>query len=165
MPAQGLIFLIFLVGAGFALVSAIKGLLKKDWQKLLPLGIYVVSFLLFVFVPWTGIWLDLNYKLHERQRQDIVETVLSGELKPNVSYNNVVVELPDDLRSSSKTGRLFVRTDGATTEILFFTFAGILDNYSGFIYTTSSSTPTLLIDDDVFDVQKIEEHWYWISSA
>ena len=63
--------------------------------------------------------------------------------------NEVVVEEHDD-----------------KTYVLFFTFRGVLDNYSGFLYVPDGGSPSLFsdLDEQQFtQIVPLEENWYFVS--
>jgi len=51
---------------------------------------------------------------------------------------------------------------------LFFTFSGVLDNFSGYAYVaedSESAVRAFLQGDDLQEIIKERDHWYWISSS
>ena len=54
----------------------------------------------------------------------------------------------------------------AVPAIFFFTFRGILDNFSGFIYRSDDNPP--LNGDfsgDFVEMKKLRSHWFWAAST
>jgi hypothetical protein len=59
-----------------------------------------------------------------------------------------------------------VERHGGETYILFFTYRGILDNYSGFLYVTNGGSPSLFSDlseEQFTQIVPQEQDWYFIS--
>ncbi|MNR19056.1 hypothetical protein D3C85_1358200 [compost metagenome] len=50
-------------------------------------------------------------------------------------------------------------------DVFFFTFRGILDNFSGFIYSSSDQEPQQEdFGGDFKEIKRIDNNWYWVSS-
>jgi hypothetical protein len=111
----------------------------------------------------------LNFKWNYTRRMEVVSDVLAGKLANAVdgSVGGTVVHLPSPYRGVSAGGDdiLIFRSDGKTL-IFFFDFRGILDNFSGFVYSTDGTKPT---NDDFggqfFEVEQLRPNWFWASSA
>jgi hypothetical protein len=83
-----------------------------------------------------------------------------------VSYNTIRIDLPQQLSNASKGGYILEDKDSSgDTEVLFFTFAGVLDSYSGYLYTTSSEAPQNFMGDTLLNDNFIQDHWYFIASS
>jgi len=49
--------------------------------------------------------------------------------------------------------------------ILFFTYQGILDNFSGFVYTPNDQkTAKKAFDGNFKEIDKMDKNWYFVSS-
>lgn len=151
--------LIYVASVVYALRG--RGPLSK---RMLPLGISSAVLLLVLWVPWTPLWLDLNFRLYRSDRMRVVSQVQSGTLRPNVSYNPDLISLPRGLRHVSKGGgEVVVQHYPGGTEVFFYTFRGILDNYSGFVYRSDGSSPSGGTEQ-YHEIERLTEHWYWVAS-
>jgi hypothetical protein len=162
----GLVYIIF----GFAYISSIiKAIRNRKIKKsiyFVCVCIYTLGFILAVFVPWTNIWLKVNFATHLEVRQEVIKEIENGTLKNNVSYNTIRIDLPQQLSNASKGGYILEDKDSSgDTEVLFFTFAGVLDSYSGYLYTTSSEAPQNFMGDTLLNDNFIQDHWYFIASS
>ena len=49
--------------------------------------------------------------------------------------------------------------------VLFFTYRGVLDSFSGFVYSSNDERPVNGdFDGDWHEVKQIEPHWYFVAS-
>ena len=105
--------------------------------------------------------------MYESQRQEVVEKVYSGELVPNVRHNSSLIALGAEYSKLSMGGNEIVVQDiDGLVYVFFFTYRGILDNYSGFLFVPDGGDPrnySDLNEDDVTQIVKYADNWYWAS--
>ncbi len=166
MPLSGAVWLFFIV----CMISSLTCLLKfKDIgrKSITPIGIQVIAFLLVIYVPFTMLWLKGDYILNKEQRAVVVAQVLNGELKPNVEYNSSLIHLSDDYSGLSRGGNdIIIESHEGLTYVFFFTFRGILDNYSGYLYVPEGGSAEMYSDlneADMTEIKHIENNWYLVS--
>lgn len=118
-------------------------------------------------IDYTRLWLRANFALKRTVRATVIARIQSGTLRPNVAHNASLIQLPAGLAGASSGGGEVVveRTRGGLM-ILFFTFRGILDNFSGYVYSESDRSPR---DGDFggefFTIEKVAPHWYWVATG
>lgn len=160
LPVLLLVFGFFI----FITIRAIITLFKnKDWK---PIVIQVITILLLFVVPFNQIILDIDFKRNKSEREQVAKMVENGELKPNVSYNSSLIHLPKKYQHlSSGGGEIVVEKSGDGYNILFFTYRGIMDNFSGFVYTSNDQKPSKkAFDSDSKDIEKMDNNWYFLGS-
>ncbi|EIJ78028.1 hypothetical protein PB1_10699 [Bacillus methanolicus PB1] len=145
-------------------VRTVINLLKnKDWK---PFVIQTVTIILWLFFPFTQVVLDIDFKINKSDREEVARKVENGTLKPNVSYNPSLIHLPKEYDQLSKgSGEIVLEKNGDNYSILFITFRGILDNFSGIVYSPNSQR--LARSDfggDLKEIEKIDGNWYWLGS-
>ncbi|TMU85242.1 hypothetical protein FGG79_14025 [Bacillus sp. BHET2] len=150
----------FLVVAVFSIIALLK---RWDWK---PILIQVITVLLLFFFPFTKIVLDIDFKMNKVEREVVVEKVERGKLVPNVLHNDSLIHLPDEYDELTKGGGdIVVEKRGSDTMILFYTFCGVLDNFSGFVYSSSGAKPRSGdFGGDFIEVEKLDGHWYIVAS-
>jgi len=133
---------------------------KKPW---LPFGICIVAAIAGLLVPFTDLWLSVNYRLHRGARTRVVAALEEGQLPtPRTSDSTMVVHLPWATSTSTGGGDILVERENGRLVVLFFTYRGILSHYSGYVY--SSDDPPALSDvfgDRVRQSWKVEPHWFF----
>ncbi len=166
IPLSGAVWLFF-IGC---VISSLTCLLKfKDIgrKSLVPIGIQAIAFFLVIYVPFTYLWLKADYMLNKEQRDMVVSQVLNGELTPNVEHNSSLIHLNDDYSGLSRGGDdIIIESHEGLTYVFFFTFRGILDNYSGYLYVPEGGTPEMFSDlneADMTEIKHVENNWYWVS--
>lgn len=159
--------LLSLMVHSFAFVLTLLTLLSLrrgfQWK---PILIQSITILLIFFFPFTQIVLDIDYKMNKSEREEVVEMVEKGILKPNVSHDSSLIQLPEKYIGLSKGGgEIVIEKDGNNSSILFFTYRGILDNFSGFVYSPDDKKPSQHdFDGDFNEVEKLDVKWYFVGS-
>lgn len=146
-------------------VISIIVLFKK--RDLKPFVLQCIALLLLFLIPFNQIVIDLNFKMYKTNRIEVVEKIQDGTLQPNVSYNASLIRLPKEYdHLSSGGGEIIVEKHGETYSVLFFTYRGVLDNFSGFVYSPDDVEPNLdTFGGDFKEIEKIDEHWYFVASS
>ncbi|MFJ7976648.1 hypothetical protein ACIQZI_13245 [Peribacillus sp. NPDC096379] len=156
---------IWLVVFGFFIVITVKTIINlfknTDWK---PFAIQLLTVLLWLFFPFTQVMLDLDFKTNKSEREEVVKMVENGTLKPNISYDSSIIQLPEKYDQLSKGGgEIVIEKNGSF--ILFFTYRGMLDNFSGFVYSPNDKKPSQHdFDGDFKQIEKLDENWYFVGS-
>jgi hypothetical protein len=89
--------------------------------------------------------------------------VENGELQSN-DYGQV--QLPPEYRYLSKGGgEIEVDTSDGVTSVLFYTYRGVLDNFSGNMYRSNDTPPPEdFMGGDWAETTRKEPHWYFCAS-
>lgn len=126
----------------------------------LNLIVGIVSITIYSFILNKKTFSKIDWKINKEKRVKIVELVKNGQLKNR--------KIPDSLQLSLNCSpnefRIEKKTDSTVT-ILFYTDFGLLDHYSGFIYTNDQFDLKRLngkVSDDENDY-KISENWFEIN--
>ena len=158
-PILGIIFLaIFIIN----IVSLIKTI-RKGIIAFIPIIIQLFTVLIITFVPFTDIWLKINFIHYRSERETIVQEIYNGELIPNIKHNSKIISLGKEYPYVSMGGNeIIINEYDGYKNILFYTFRGILDNYSGFLYVPEGGTPLGGGDTTEMkeaDIIKLKENW------
>ncbi len=158
---------VFFIGC---MISSLTCLLKFKTigrKSLTPIAIQVAALLLVIYVPFTMFWLKVDYAINKEQRGVVVTEVLNGQLKPNVAHNSSLINLDEHYSGLSRGGNdIVIEHHENLTYIFFFTFRGILDNYSGYLYVPEGGAPEKYSDLDeaeTTEIKHIESNWYLVS--
>lgn len=163
--------LLFLASGVVALVG-LRHLVRQKLRALCPLAVWVLAFAVLILVPFTRLTIDADYSLHKTDRADIVARVQDGSLKPDTSAESsgggVLISLGRDEPKVSKSGNDIIvqKSLSGGYYVFFFTFRGVLDNYSGFLYAPDGADPRQfrdLMDPTLIDLVDYGEDWYWAS--
>lgn len=156
--------LVFGFFLGVFIVSIIWLFKKKDWK---PFGVQTFTILLLFLIPFNQIIIDIDFKENKSERNEVISKIKDGTFKPNVSYNSSLIHLPDEYEHLSKGGGdIVIEKQSESYSVLFFTFRGVLDGFSGFVYSPNDKKPQLgLFGGDFKEIVKIDENWYFVSSS
>lgn len=160
------IVLVFLISMILSIVYFIRNVRKERYRSIIPFSISIITILIIWFVPFTNIILEIDFKMNLKDREKVVSMIQTGELVPDISYNESLITLPKGYAHLSKGGgQVVVEREGEKLKVLFFTFRGILDNFSGFTYISDNSELQKgSFNADLHQVRKKKDNWYWISS-
>ncbi|GAB1770521.1 hypothetical protein [Priestia megaterium] len=160
LPVWLFVYAFFIIITVWALIHLFK---NRKWQ---PVVIQFITIILWFFFPFTQVNLDLNFKIHQNKREEVAAKIENGVITPNVSDNPSLIQLPKEYTQLSKGGGdIEVETKGKSTSILFFTYRGMLDNFSGFVYDPNDHKPSKSdFDGDFKQIEKVHKNWYYVSS-
>ncbi len=166
MPVIGLAWLGFFIVSIFSLLE-LKKYKAIGRQSLVPSLIQASAFLVVFYVPFTALGINLDFKLHKVQREEVVERVNSGNLTPNVEHNSSLIKLGNLYPALSAGGNeIVVEEHDGLKYLFFFTFRGILDSYAGFLYVPRGGKPTEYSDlgeSCCVEIEHLDGNWYFAS--
>lgn len=126
-------------------------------------GLYSLI-LLFINVSCTKVMLDNDFHRNLKEREEVIRMVKNGEFEIKAKLN--IIQLPERYRHLSRGGGVIMvekYEDGIG--VFFFTFRGILDNFSGFIYRDDNACPDSTdFSGDFKQVKSLGEGWFWAAS-
>ncbi|MFS8604560.1 hypothetical protein LRO89_18295 [Priestia megaterium] len=160
LPVWLFVYAFFIIITVWALIHLFK---NRKWQ---PFVIQLITIILWFFFPFTQVNLDLNFKIHQNKREEVAARIKNGVIKPNVPDSPSLIQLPKEYTQLSKGGGdIVVENKGKATSILFFTYRGMLDNFSGFVYDPNDHKPSKSdFDGDFKQIEKLHKNWYYVSS-
>lgn len=147
----------------WSLVYAIRHA-RAGLSVFLPLTISLGALVLARVVPFTTISIDVNFWMNKAAREYVVEQVRTSALVPNVDHNGHLISLPTGTGLSAGGDEIVVEGSSKHTFVFFFTFRGIMDNYSGFLWVPEGMTPNEFWDVAERGTQVIRygDNWYFI---
>ena len=162
-PLLGLAWLLVMISSVFASAYAYRPR-SKGAYAFAPLMVSTGTLLVAFFVPFTQLWLYGNFNLNKSARQQVVENVKSGTFKPNVAHNAKLIALPKGSGVSMGGDVIIVEGPSSNPYVFFFTFRGILDNYSGFLWVPDGGRPEDFGDADEpgTEIESFGGNWYFI---
>jgi hypothetical protein len=128
-----------------------------------PLVVNIGTLLIIQCVPFTAIWLDLEFRWNWKGYNKVIKLVEEGEIEAEDHY---LVTLPTEYRHLSKGGgQIMVNTRDDVTQVFFFTFRGVLDNFSGYMYRSDDNPPQPGdLGGDWKQVERKRPHWFFCAS-
>ncbi|MBX9993826.1 MULTISPECIES: hypothetical protein [Priestia] len=159
LPIWLFVYAFFIIMTIWTLIHLFK---KRKWQ---PFLIQLITISLWFSFPFNQVNLDLNFKIHQDKREEVATKIENGVIKPNVSDSPSLIQLPKKYTQLSKGGGdIAVETKGKAKSILFFTYRGMLDNFSGFVYNPNDNKPSKSdFNGDFKQIKKVHKNWYYVS--
>ncbi|ANF45688.1 MULTISPECIES: hypothetical protein [Priestia] len=160
LPIWLFVYAFFIIMTIWTLIHLLK---NRKWQ---PFFIQLITILLWFFFPFNQINLDLNFRIHQDKREEVATKIENGVIKPNVPNSPSLIQLPKEYTQLSKGGGdIVVETKGKAKSILFFTYRGMIDNFSGFVYNPNDNKPSKSdFNGDFKQIKKVHKNWYYVSS-
>ena len=168
--------LLEMLAGAFFLVALIWSLvhLMKAWKRgavvaTLPSIVCLGTAAIAVFVPFTKLTTDLDFRYHYAARTTVVNDVLAGRYEKQMEGGGGgrgdLISLPTHLSYLSSGGEVLRFQHQDRTLILFFSFRGVLDSFSGFVYS-SDDMPPLRGDfgGQFVEVSRLRKNWFWAAS-
>ena len=163
--ALGIFFLASLVWSLAHLVGKRK---TKIALAFAPLLTNLITICAVVFIPFTAITIDLDFRTHLNARMAVVNGVLSGKYNSQVESTGGrgdFIVLPSGLSHLSSGGEVVRFRRQQDVLILFFDFRGILDSFSGFVYSADDVPPKVGdFGGEFFKIDRLQKNWFWVSS-
>ena len=133
----------------------------------IPFLICAATLALLQYAPLHKVALQQNFQWHRADRERIVAQVESGELSPNVSYNQNLIALGDkDSGVSAGTDIVIDDTDEGTY-VLFLTSRGLKHYFAGFLRVPPGGDPAKFFEFDdkpPTQVVKYADNWYFVAN-
>jgi len=160
LPVILIVFGIFILITILAIITLFK---NKNWK---PIIIQIATIILVFIIPFNQIMLNIDFKINKSNREQVVKMVESGELKPNVAHNSELIHLPSKYKHlSSGGGDIVIEKSNNGYDVLFFTYRGIMDNFSGFVYTVNDQEPfAKSFNGDFKEIDKMGKNWFFVGS-
>jgi hypothetical protein len=159
----------FIVALIWSLVHLIKGWKSGLVVSMLPSLVCLGTAAIAVFVPFTALTTDLDFRFHYAARTAVVNDVLAGRYEKRIENGGGrgdLITLPANLAYLSSGGGQIVRFQRQNrTLILFFSYRGILDSFSGFVYS-SDDFPLTSGDfgGQLVEITHLRKNWFWAAS-
>ena len=159
----------FVIALVWSIVHSIRSRGHGRRTALLPVFVCLLTATAAIFVPFNALMTDLNFRVHYAARMKVVTDVLQGMYDSHIENSGGRgdwIALPASRSYLSSGGGDIVRfRHQDRTLILFFSFRGVLDSFSGFVYSTDNMPPT---DGDFggqfVEVIPLRKNWFWAAS-
>jgi len=167
------LWLVFLIAALSSMAYYAIKAYKAGWEAGRYAAIILIFAIIVVVFPYNGVVLEADFRYYLADREKVVAMVKTGDpaLKPApvrqfADISLQTMSLPREYRHLSKGGgEIVVQRKGASVKVFFYTFRGILDNFSGFVYASDDSG--LEKEDfrgDFKQVERLRDNWFFGAS-
>lgn len=165
-PAEALVWGIFAIATLSALVCA-RGGNATPVEAYAPAAVCALALAAVLTIPFTRIWLATNFYLKRDAREQIVQDIAAGRLRPNVRHNPSLIALAHATTLSAGGNEVIVHKNGTDLFVLFFTFRGILGSAAGFLWAAPGTSPAQFgeIHGPITEAIPYAPNWYFVSIA
>lgn len=134
---------------------------KKNKLAWCPFCINLMAIFIFSLFTFGDLYIKSYFSVHSKKLEAVVQMTKSGELP----INRLTIALPKEYRNISKGGSIVVERTESGINILFFTVRGLVDNFSGYVYISGNESPTMknFSCGKIVNMEKLKDHWFWIS--
>lgn len=162
-PLLGLAWLFVVLATIWSVAYAYR-YRREGLSAFAPLAVSIGALLIALFMPFTQLWLYANFHLKKVAREQVVAKVRSGEFTLNLSHNPNLIALPKGYGVSKGGDEIIVQGAHNNPYVFFFTFRGILDNYSGFLWVPDGGKPERFgdADEENTEIVSFGGNWYFI---
>jgi hypothetical protein len=106
-------------------------------------------------------WLEVEFRWKWDDYNEVIALIESGELQPDDSG---LTRLPPEYLYLTVGGDIIIDTSDVTLSVFFFTFRGVMDNFSGYMYRANNTPPDDVITDWT-QIQQKRPYWFFCSSS
>jgi hypothetical protein len=160
----------FIVAFIWSLIAFIRLLIRRqrDRHVFVSLGLCAITIVIVWFVPFNNIMLKANFHIFLKKRTHIAQEIVDRKWDYRITNRGGRgdwINLPETDRVLSDDGELAIWREGDQILVMFFTFRGVLDSFSGFVYSSNDTPPK----PDAFlgtpiQIERWVPHWYWYAS-
>jgi hypothetical protein len=149
------------------LVSAISALFdfkKYSWKGFWPIIVNGSTLLILLYVPFTSIYLNLEFLIKKSGYEQVVKMVENNQLQSSNERGSVT--LPSKYKYLSRGGgEIIVDKGDGVTSVFFYTYRGVLDNFSGHMYRSNDTPPPQdFMGGDWAETTRKRPYWYFCAS-
>src|SRR5579872_2824307 len=157
-----------------ALLWSLVVLIRRWWQHKVDLQVVSALVLclgalsIYFFVPIDRLMIEADFRIHLQRRTQIASEIVAGKWEGKVIQRGgrgESIDLSGADQHLSDGGEVLFWQEGKQDVVLIMTFRGVLDSFSGFVYSSNDQPPP----HDAFlgnpvEVERLGPHWYWYAS-
>ena len=128
-----------------------------------PLAINITTLLTVTFVPLHSLALDLQFAVDLPRYSQVIALIEESAISPDEWGR---ASLPERYESLSRGGGdIIIERAEDHLYVFFYTYRGILDNFSGFMYRSDGSAPRQYdLGGDWQEIEPLRPNWFFCAS-
>ena len=148
----------------YSIIEFFRNTNRTRRKAKVSLIVMLLTLIFVVTVPFTKIIIRVDFWMNYLKRHEVVNWLQSTQIQNKATFETQFLELPIELSRVSRSGEIIFSIDNGDLKVFFFTYRGILDNYSGFVYDSSASNKLQeFLGDNVREEIKMADNWFWVS--
>lgn len=157
-PLTLLFSVVFLISTVVILINAL--LKPKEYIRWINFSILTIMMLVQTFVPFLDLKLKTDFHLKYSKMEQVIDDLRNEVHFTPTSHNSRVLNLPEQYRGLSKGGNQIFVEQKEPLIVLFYTYRGI-GNFAGYVYCETDSLSDYRAE--IFQSEKYDDNWWWIS--
>ncbi|WP_218779768.1 hypothetical protein [Hymenobacter crusticola] len=139
----------------------------------IPFAFSFLSLCFMLFFPSTALILKADFLLKREEREEVVKMLANKQIDYSLTKTSHV-DIPEEYANLSAgfPNVVVEQVDGEMC-VLFYTYRGLTDNSSGFVYVPNEKVMTQFklreygnsIFYDPIEITKITDHWYFVANT
>lgn len=130
-------------------------------KSFLPLILSVILIFLLIDRPLSPLFQNVEFSFKLDKREEVARQIINGEIKPSNDSGDLFLFPKKYNNSSLSDGNEVMKMND---KLFFFTVRGILDNFSGYVFSPSGLEPTNEdVQATIIWMQKMNNNWYYVS--
>lgn len=162
------VFGVFGIALVWAVIHAIVPFRGFRANRFSPFLLGLAASAVFLFVPFNRVELKVDFAVNLHNRTLVAQRILASK-SPDESMQGGrgdFVQLTGSESGLSDGGGVMVWHTAQKQMVFFFTFRGILDSFSGFVYSTNDLPPEKEeFGGEWVEVTHLRKNWYWAAST
>ena len=127
----------------------------------LPLILSVTLIFLLIDRPLSPLFQNVEFSFKLEKREGVARQIINGEIKPSNDSGDLFLVPKKYNNSSLSDGNEVMKMND---KLFFFTVRGILDNFSGYVFSPSGLEPTNEdVQATIIWMRKMSNNWYYVS--
>jgi hypothetical protein len=139
-----------------------------------PFVLCIFAIIFIFFFPFSRLTLEVDFRVKRNEREKIVKMITDKTIPCDLSKSSIVTIPSEYANLSAGSSNVLVEAIDNTTCVFFYTFRGLTDNSSGFVYVPDEKVMSKIkigrrgssvIFYDPIEITKIADHWYFIANT
>ncbi len=161
LPLTLILFLFAIVLFIISVIYIFKYYKDTKVNSFLPLFLSIVLLFLLINRPFSPLFQTIEFSFNLDEREEVANQILNGEIQPSNERRDLFQVPEHHNQSSLSQGKEVLKMDD---KLFFFKVRGILDNFSGYVFSPDGTAPTNEdVQADIIELRKMNTNWYYVS--
>lgn len=161
LPLTLILFVFTIVLFIISVITIFKNYKDTKVKSFFPLFLSIVLLFLLIFRPFSPLFQTIEFSLNLDEREEVADQILNGEIQPSNERRDLYQVPKHYNQSTISNGKEVLKMDD---KLLFFKVRGILDNFSGYVYSPDGTEPTNEdVQADIIELRKMNAYWYYVA--
>ena len=161
LPLTLILFILAIVLFIFSIIYIFTYYKNTKVKSFLPLFLSIVLLFLLIVRPLSPLFQTIEFSFNLDEREEVANQILNGEIQPSNERRDLYQVPEHHNQSSLSNGKEVLKMND---KLLFFKIRGILDSFSGYVYSPDGTVPTNEdVQADIIELRKMNANWYYVA--